>query len=200
MLGTCHGEEKCILVLWPWDGGSAPCPPHLSYTQHMCVRQGIKTSQAASGRRFVIRFVSLPEMKIVVLCPGSWPGAELSKDPVFHLGAQLGFPERGIQIQLLALGIPFPTTHPPPCVELSPIIPVSLSQPCLSPFILIPSRSATSPVPPPSQPSLYHQKITLAPPLSASGCLSAISLKRSPKPGLENSPFFYLMQDHLKGG
>lgn len=75
-------QPGCGEEMHPWDGDSAPCLPHLSYIQHMSVMQGIKTSKAATGRRFVICFVPVPELKIAVLCQGSWPGAELSKDPV----------------------------------------------------------------------------------------------------------------------
>lgn len=198
-LPTSVGNQPCcaeeihpcpVAVGW----GLAPCVPHLPYTQHVCVMQGIKTSKAASGRRFVICFVSIPEMKMFVLCQGSWPGAELGKDPVFSGGQSSehcwGFPREESRSSSWHWAFPSPPHIPLPCAELSPISLVSLAPALPVTFLLTPSGSATSPAPPPSKPSLYHQKITLAPSLSANGCLSAVSLKRSPKPGLENSPSF----------
>lgn len=63
---------------------SAPCVPHLPYTQHVSVIKGIKTSKAAAGRSFVMCSVPVPEDSCGL--PRVLAGAELSKDPVFSGG------------------------------------------------------------------------------------------------------------------
>lgn len=130
--------------------------------------------------------------------PGYYEGCPMttqqaSKQPFPGTAACIPIPYL-TQIQFLASTIPFPATVLALCrAATSPISLMSLASALPITFLHILSCSATSPLPPPSQPSLYHQKITLAPSLSASGCLSAVSLGRSLKPGLENSLSSYLM-------
>lgn len=67
VLGTSHTvERRHSLVFWSRDGDSVLCLSHLPNTQHLCIMQGIKHSKTTSGRRFVTRFVSVPEMKMFV--------------------------------------------------------------------------------------------------------------------------------------
>lgn len=68
VLGTSHtAEKRYSFVLWSWDGDSVLCLSYLPYTQHMCIKQGIKHCKTASGERFVTRLLSVPEMKMSVL-------------------------------------------------------------------------------------------------------------------------------------
>lgn len=130
-------QPGCGEEMHPWDGDSAPCLPHLSYTQHMSVMQGIKTSKAANGRRVVICFVPVPELKIAVLCQGSWPGAELSKDPVLSGGQSSehhwDFPGEESSSSSWHWTFPSPSHIPHLVLSCLPSSWCPWLQPCLSP-------------------------------------------------------------------
>lgn len=55
---------------------SAPCLPHLPYTQHVSVIKGIKTSKAAAGRSFVMCSVPVPEDSCALPRVLAWSRAE----------------------------------------------------------------------------------------------------------------------------